>query len=112
MVLPDAAIVIDRFHIARMVQNAVEASRKELHKPTTGKERAMLKNDRFVLLSRTIDLDVFQEATLKSWCRRWPVMEDVYDAKERFLDIWLAENKNEARYLYSDWKASVPEQVN
>ncbi|MBK5275016.1 MAG: hypothetical protein JJE30_08190 [Desulfuromonadales bacterium] len=38
-------------------------------------------------------------------------MEDVYNAKERFLDIWLAENKNETRYLYSAWKASVPEHV-
>jgi hypothetical protein len=38
-------------------------------------------------------------------------MQDVYDAKERFLDIWLAENKNEARFLYSAWKTSVQEHV-
>jgi transposase len=111
IVFPDAVVVIDRFHIVRMVQNSMEAFRKAIRKPTTGKERAMLKNDRYVLLSRNIDLDIFQQATLSSWFKRWPLMEDVYDAKERFLDIWLAENRDEATFLYDGWKNSIPEHV-
>lgn len=111
IVFPDAVIVIDRFHIARMVQNSMEAFRRAIRKPTTGKERAMLKNDRFVLLSRNIDLDIFQQATLKSWSRKWPDIEHVYDAKERFLDIWLAETKTEAMMLYDAWEVSIPAHV-
>ena len=71
----------------------------------------MLKNDRFVPLSRNIDLDIFQQATLKSWFRKWPDIERVYDAKERFLDIWLAETKVEAMMLYDAWEASIPAHV-
>lgn len=108
---PDAPIVIDRFHIVRMVQNSMEAFRKAIRKPTTGKERAMLKNDRFVLLSRNIDLDPFQQATLGSWFKRWPLMKDVYDAKERFLDIWLCDTRAEAEYWYGKWEESIPEEA-
>ena len=111
VVFPKAPVVIDRFHIARMVQNSMEAFRKALRKDTTGKERAMLKSDRFVLLSRNIDLDVFQQATLGSWIKKWPHIKDVYDAKERFLDIWLADTRSEAIFLYNEWEASIPEHV-
>ncbi len=34
IVFPDAVIVIDRFHIARMVQNSMEAFRKAIRKPS------------------------------------------------------------------------------
>lgn len=111
IVFPSAVIVIDRFHIVRMVQNSMEAFRKAIRKPTTGKERAMLKNDRFVLLSRNIDLDPFQQATLGSWFKKWPLMKDVYDAKERFLDIWLCDTRAEAEYWYGKWEESIPEEI-
>jgi transposase len=111
IVFPGAVVVIDRFHIVRMVQNSMEAFRKAIRKPTTGKERAMLKNDRFVLLSRNIDLDPFQQATLASWFKRWPDIEDVYNAKERFLDIWLCPTREEAEYWYGKWEESIPGKV-
>lgn len=111
IVFPGKPVVIDRFHIARMVGNSMEAFRKFLRKPTTGKERAMLKNDRFVLMSRNVDLDPFQQETLASWCKRWPLIKDVYDAKERFLDIWLADTREEAVYWYGTWKDSIPGHV-
>ena len=111
IVFPKAVVVVDRFHIVRMVQNSMEAFRKAVRKPTTGKERAMLKNDRFVLLSRNIDLDAFQLATLGSWFKKWPLMKDVYDAKERFLDIWLCPTRAEVEYWYGEWEKSVPEDV-
>jgi transposase len=111
LVFPKAIIVIDRFHIVRMVQNSIEAYRKQLRRDTTGRQRAMLFSDRFTLMSRNIDLDPFKEATLQSWFRLWPEMEHVYDAKERFLDIWLAETKEEAIYLYDAWNNSIPEYV-
>ena len=111
IVFPGKPVVIDRFHIARMAQNSMEAFRKVIRKPTSGKERAMLKNDRFVLLSRNIDLDPFQQATLASWCKRWPLLKDVYDAKEQFLDIWLCPTRAEAEYWYGRWEESVPEGV-
>jgi transposase len=71
----------------------------------------MLKNDRFVLLSRNIDLDPFQQATLGSWFKRWPLIKDVYDAKERFLDIWLCDTRAEAEGCYARWEESIPEEV-
>ncbi|MFZ8286734.1 transposase, partial [Staphylococcus aureus] len=56
-VLPDARIVIDKFHVVRMANDALEKVRKGLREQLTPKQRRGLMHDRFVLLKRERDLN-------------------------------------------------------
>ncbi|WP_162618128.1 transposase [Shewanella halifaxensis] len=50
--IPNAVIVIDRFHVAKMAGEAMEKARKATRIELTDKERKKLKNDRKILLKR------------------------------------------------------------
>lgn len=56
-VLPQANIVIDKFHVAKMANEALERVRKSFRESLTPKQRRGLMHDRFVLLKRESDLN-------------------------------------------------------
>ncbi len=55
-VIPDARIVIDKFHVVKMANEAIEKVRKGLRERLTLKQKRGLMHDRFVLLKRERDL--------------------------------------------------------
>ena len=65
-VIPDARIVIDKFHVVKMANEAMEKVRKGLRERLTTKQRRGLMHDRYVLLRRERDpvsythLDVYK----------------------------------------------------
>lgn len=68
-VLPDARIVIDKFHVVRMANDAVEKVRKSLREQLTPRQRRGLMHDRFVLLKRERDLNDKEALLLDGWTR-------------------------------------------
>lgn len=87
-VLPHAMIVIDKFHVVTMVNEAVEKNRKDLRGQMTNGEIKLLKKDRFLMLRRRRDLDASQEFLLSGWTKNYPVLYDLYHAKKRFYTLW------------------------
>ena len=77
--LPNAVVVVDKFHIVRMANVALEQVRKDLRESLSDKKRRTLKKDR-----------------------------QAYELKESFFDIWDAADKQTAWAKYEDWKASIP----
>lgn len=71
-VLPDARIVIDKFHVVRMANDAVEKVRKSLREQLTPKQRRGLIHDRFVLLKRERDLNDKERLLLDGWTKNYP----------------------------------------
>jgi transposase len=63
-VLPQARIVIDKFHVVRMANDALERVRKALRADLTISQRRGLMHDRFVLLKRQRDLSEQERLTL------------------------------------------------
>lgn len=55
-VIPDAQIVVDKFHVVRMANDAMERIRKGMREQLTTKQRRGLMHDRFVLLKREREL--------------------------------------------------------
>jgi transposase len=53
--MPNAKIVIDKFHVIRMANDALERVRKGLREQLTANQRRGLMHDRFVLLKRERD---------------------------------------------------------
>jgi transposase len=105
--LPGRLIVVDRFHVVRMANNAIEAVRKTIRKGLDTRTRIKLKDDRFVLLSRYSNLDSNQRGKLELWSKQFPLLGAAYVAKERFHDIYNQSNKRDAMRAAKDWQQSI-----
>lgn len=69
-VIPQATIVIDKSHVVRMANQAVERARKALCAALTPAQRRGLMHDRFVLLKRQRELTDKERIDLDGWTER------------------------------------------
>lgn len=108
-VLPRAKIVIDKFHVVRMANVAMEQVRKTLRSRLSPKERRGLMHDRFVLLKREHELTAQQRFLVNSWSTLHPELGEAYRLKEAFFAVYGAEDKHEAVDRYGKWARSIPD---
>ena len=110
-VLPDARIVIDKFHVVRMANDALEKVRKSLREQLTPKQRRGLMHDRFVLLKRERDLNDQELLLLDGWTKNYPELGAAYLLKEDVCAIYERSADQHAAIAASEaWsKAVVPE---
>lgn len=107
-VLPDASLVVDKFHITRMANEAMEVVRKGLKSSLTAPQRRTLKGDRKALLMRKHDLKAWQHLTMETWLNAFPALKTAYELKEGFYGVWDGTTEAEARELYAKWRADIP----
>lgn len=107
-VLPNAIIVVDKFHIVRMANQALEQVRKNLRESLTDRQRRTLKRDRFILLHRRHDLDDKDRLILETWTDNFPDLGKAYELKEAFFDIWNTDDKKVAWERYTEWQTTIP----
>lgn len=86
--LPDATIVIDKFHVVRMANDALEKIRKKHRSQLNPKQRRGLMRECFVLLKRRHALNQEEAFKLDGWSSNYPILGAAYDAKEAFYGIW------------------------
>lgn len=107
-VMPEAKIVIDKFHVVKMANEAIEKTRKGLRAELTIKQRRGLMHDRFVLLKREKDLNDMDRERLGIWVTAYPVLGQAYKLKEDFYAIYEASSSKEsALTCYEQWHANV-----
>jgi len=106
-VIPDAKIVIDKFHVVRMANDAMERVRKGLREKLTTKQRRGLMHDRFVLLKRERELTDEDSLKLSGWVKNYDVLGLAYRLKEDFFKIYDAETTDEAFRRYMAWKNQI-----
>jgi transposase len=102
--LPNARIVIDRFHLQRMANVAVDCARKRLNK-------ALRKADgEAEICSATPLRKPFSRLKkphgrryLVKWLRQDPVLRAVYKRKEEFRRMWPSDSAAEAKRFYREW---------
>lgn len=109
--LPNAVVVVDKFHIQRMANQAMEQVRKNLRESLTDKKRRQLKRDRFILLHRKRDLDDADLFILDTWTKNFPQLGQAYELKEEFFNIWNETEKQAAWARYLEWKKAVPAEL-
>jgi transposase len=107
-VLPQATVVIDKFHVVRMANVAMEQVRKSLRGRLTPKQRRGLMHDRFLLLKRERELTAQERFLVDSWSTQHPDLGEAYRLKEQFFAIYHADGKAAARSHYERWSASIP----
>lgn len=74
-VIPHAKIVIDKFHVVKLANEALEKIRKANRQNMSAKERRQLMRDRYVLLTRRKDLNDFEhQIKLQIWTNMFPLL--------------------------------------
>ena len=103
-VLGDVPIVIDKFHIIRELNRALEDIRKTLRKDMEKESRVPLKNMRFLFLTGSEDLTPRQTKQLDMLLEAYPQFKTSYYLKEAFRNIYqFAETRYEAEQMYANW---------
>ena len=110
-VIPDAKIVVDKFHVVRMANVAMESVRKSLRADLSPKQRRGLMHDRFILLRRQDQLTDQESFNLDGWTKNYPLLGEAYRLKEEFFNIYQASSKQQALILYEHWLKSIPEEL-
>jgi transposase len=106
--LPQARIVIDKFHVVKMANEALEKVRKSLRESLTPTQRRGLMHDRFVLLKRESSLSENERLLLADWCIKYSLLDQAYRVKENFFKIYDSPSKEEAQEQFTRWQASIP----
>nr|WP_311079555.1 ISL3 family transposase [Paenibacillus polymyxa] len=110
-ILPKALIIVDKFHVLRMANQALETIRKQLREGLSPKERRGLVHDRNILLKRRIELTEMDKITLDLWTKNHPSLGTAYDLKESYFDIWECDSRQTAFLKYNEWKAKIPTEL-
>lgn len=111
MVIPNARVVIDKFHVVKMANEAVEKVRKSLRERLTIKERRGLMHDRFVLLKRERELTDKESLLLSGWVKNYDELGLAYRLKEDFFKIYDAQSPDEAQARYIEWKRRITPEI-
>lgn len=103
-VLGDVPIVIDKFHIIKELNKALEDIRRTLRKDMEKESRVSLKNMRFLFLTDGENLTPRQSKQLDLLLETYPQFQTPYFLKEAFRNIYqFAETREEAEQLYAEW---------
>jgi len=103
--LPQARIVFDRFHVARLAQEAVTEVRRSEMRKLAADEKAWLKGTRWVLLKRPAKRTAEDEARLSAIQKtNAPVYRAVL-LKESFLEIFSQSDTDRAKDDMKAWLA-------
>lgn len=111
-VLPQATVVIDKFHIVKMANEALEKVRKSMRADLTLKQKRGLMHDRFVLLKRERDLTDKERFNLDGWVQNYPLLGEAYRLKETFYGVYDAKSQPDALHAYDHWQKSIPPELN
>lgn len=101
--LPGVKIVVDKFHVDKYANKALETVRKSTHKNLTDYQRKQLKHDRKVMLMRRGDLNPQQQLILETWLGNFTDLGEAYLLKEAFFDLYSFPTKYDAEAAYQTW---------
>lgn len=110
-IMPQAVVVIDRFHVIRLAVQGMDTVRKETRAHLTSRQVRTLKRDRYILFHRAKELDEQDRFILETWIGQFPMLGKAYQLKEQFCDLWDIKDKQEAEDSYDAWRESIPDDL-
>lgn len=106
-VLPNAICIVDKFHVVKMANHALDTIRKSFREGLDAKGRRKLLRSRHLILKRRNNLTAEELKSMQEWTDAVPILFNAYQAKEDFFDIYECSTKLEAMELYDTWKACL-----
>ena len=104
---PQAAILFDKFHVMRHLNDALDKIRKAEYSRLQGKERRYIKGQKYVLLTSRENLTLDGKKSLKILLAANRRLNTAYLLKESFGQLWSYEHEGWARRFFDNWKASL-----
>jgi len=104
---PQAAILYDKFHVMRHLNEALDKVRKSEYARLTGKDRKFIKGQKYTLLSHRENLTTDGRKALKILLTANRRLNTAYILKETFGQLWSYTSEAWARKFFDNWKASL-----
>ena len=95
--LPNATIVIDKFHVVRYITWALENVRKRIQKEMHPSKRKYFKRSRKILLSHFSSLKPDSRDALEIMLMQSSDLATAYYLKEQFYDVMSSKSRDEAQ---------------
>ena len=107
--LPNAKLVIDKFHVVKMASEALEEERKKYQVQLSKEDRIHVKKSiRWLTLKRPGNLSPTEHKALAVVREQIPQLAVAYDFKESFFGIYDEPDKQKAQNAFEAWKNSLP----
>ena len=103
----NAAIVFDKFHVAKVITEAVDSVRKQEFAKADKEERKIMKKKRFLILSRQKRLDDTKRETLYDLLDINKNLYSAYILKEQALDIFDEKDEKTALKRLKRWLQNI-----
>lgn len=104
---PQAAILFDKFHIMRHLNDALDKVRKMEYARLQGEDRRYIKGQKYVLLSSHENLTLDGRRSLKTLLAANKRLNTAYLLKESFGQLWDYNTEGWARRFFENWKSSL-----
>lgn len=108
-VLPNAKIVIDKWHVVSKAGIALDKVRNRQRR--TAGIRSNPQRGRRLLHTHLRNLSPMRKMVLDGVLANNPLIADAWNAKERFYAIWATKSRAKAEALYDAWRVSIPASV-
>jgi transposase len=104
---PQAAILFDKFHVIRHLNEALDKVRKSEYARLSGKDRRFIKGQKYTLLSRRENLDIEGRFALRTLLKANKRLNIAYLLKESFGQLWEYRKEGWARKFFDNWRSSL-----
>ena len=108
MELSNVFIIIDKFHVIKHLNEALDTIRKKVASELPEKHRKHIKGNRWLLLRNSEELDDMQQIRLQDLLYSFPAFAKPHSIKEKFREIYMfSKTRSEAEKAYEEWKATI-----
>ena len=104
---PQAAILFDKFHVLRHLNDALDKIRKAEYGRVTGSHRKFIKGQKYVLLSHRANLTAEGKKSLRLLLKANKRLHKAYLLREQFDQLWDYSSETWARKFFDNWKAQL-----
>jgi transposase len=105
---PHAAILYDKFHVLRHLNEAMDKVRKSEYKRLTNRaDRKYIKGQKYVLLSHRENLSPEKKQRLELLLAANKRLNTAYVLKEQFAQLWEYRREAWARKFFDEWRRSL-----
>jgi transposase len=104
---PQAAILFDKFHVIRHLNEALDKVRKSEYARLSGKGRRFIKGQKYTLLSRRENLDTEGRLALRTLLKANKRLNVAYLLKESFCQLWEYKKEGWAQKFFDNWRSSL-----
>jgi len=104
---PQGAILFDKFHVMRHLNEALDKVRKREYARVSEKDRRFIKGQKYTLLSHNENLTTEGRVALKMLLKANKRLNIAYLLKESFSQLWGYKREGWARKFFDNWRASL-----